>query len=258
MPGIAAVRSSSVAERTPHHLRIGTDQPHQGQCGRIELAASLFPFAQCRYGDPDRCGKLALRHAKLGALVVPPQKLYPPAMSTIPAVRVNRAPVLTLWATVVAERLGYPTETALTLGRFVAGSSARAKARSLGIADETQEAAERREKRAALKPQRHTVRLLGRDVPVLPADDGTLRADDNGKPASVRGAQSYIARAFGDRLRDVRAAMDALAASLPPEELNRVGFRLYEQFRPEVPTGAEGWGAKGELLIERIQSARAR
>src|SRR5271166_5656855 len=50
--------------------------------------------------------------------------------------RVNRAPVLTLWATVVAERLGYPAETALTLGRFVAGSSARAKARSLGIIEE--------------------------------------------------------------------------------------------------------------------------
>jgi hypothetical protein len=34
-------------------------------------------------------------------------------------------------------------------------------------------------------------------------------------------------------------------ASLPPEELNRVGFRLYERFWPEVPEGAQGWGAKG-------------
>jgi hypothetical protein len=65
------------------------------------------------------------------------------------------------------------------------------------------------------------------------------------------------ARAFGDRLGEVREAMEALAASLPPEELNRVGFRLYERFRPDVATGAEGWGAKGELRIERIQSARA-
>jgi hypothetical protein len=32
---------------------------------------------------------------------------------------------LTLWAAVVAEWLGYGPETALTLGRFVAGSSAR-------------------------------------------------------------------------------------------------------------------------------------
>jgi len=42
-------------------------------------------------------------------------------------------PVLTLWATVVAEQLGRLPETALTLSRFVAGSSARAKARRLGI-----------------------------------------------------------------------------------------------------------------------------
>ena len=58
-------------------------------------------------------------------------------MSEIPEpIRVNRAPVLTLWATVVAERLGHPPDTALTLGRAVAGSSARAKARSLGMVEE--------------------------------------------------------------------------------------------------------------------------
>jgi hypothetical protein len=169
---------------------------------------------------------------------------------------IGLAPVLTLWATIVAERLGHPTDTALTLGRAVAGSSARAKARSIGIADEAQEAAERRERAAAIKPQRHVVRLLGRDVPVVSADDGTLRAEDNGKPASARSVQSYISRAFGDRLGEARAAMEALAASLPPEELNRVGFRLYERFRPDVPAGAEGRGAKGELRIERIESAR--
>jgi hypothetical protein len=43
---------------------------------------------------------------------------------------------------VVAERLGDPPETALTLGRFVAGSSARAKARWLGISEEKQDAEE--------------------------------------------------------------------------------------------------------------------
>jgi AraC-like DNA-binding protein len=37
----------------------------------------------------------------------------------------------TLWAGIVAERLDYNPETARTLGRSVAGSSARAKARPL-------------------------------------------------------------------------------------------------------------------------------
>jgi hypothetical protein len=105
-------------------------------------------------------------------------------------IRVNRAPVLTLWATIVAERLGYPPETALTLGCFVAGSSARAKARRLGIIEEAQEAEERRARAAELKPRRQMIRLLGREIPVLPTADGTLRADDDGKAASAKSVQS--------------------------------------------------------------------
>ncbi len=130
-----------------------------------------------------------------------------------PPIQVNRAPVLTLWATAVAERLGHPPDTALTLGRFVAGSSARAKARRLGIMDEALDAAERHAHAAALKPHRQTVRLLGRDIPVLVGGDGALRAEDDGKPASARSVQTYIAQAFGDRLGEARAVMEVLAAS---------------------------------------------
>jgi hypothetical protein len=90
---------------------------------------------------------------------------------------------------------------------------------------------------------------------MLPAADGTLRADDGGKRASTKSMQSYIVRAFGDQLVEARAAMEALAALLPPEELNRVGFRLYERFRPDVPDGAQGWGTKEELRVERIVGA---
>jgi hypothetical protein len=67
----------------------------------------------------------------------------PPMPAATLPIRVNRAPALTLWATVVAERPGYPSETARTLGRFVAGSSARTKARRVGISDENQDAEER-------------------------------------------------------------------------------------------------------------------
>jgi hypothetical protein len=45
----------------------------------------------------------------------------PPMSATAPPIRVNRAPVLTLWATVVAERLGYSAEAAHTLGGIVFG-----------------------------------------------------------------------------------------------------------------------------------------
>ena len=49
-------------------------------------------------------------------------------------VRVNRAPVLTLWAAVVAERLGFERDEALTLGCALAGLTAHAYGRvRLGI-----------------------------------------------------------------------------------------------------------------------------
>jgi len=177
-----------------------------------------------------------------------------PVPSAAP-IRVNRAPVLMLWAAVVAERLGYPPETALTLGRFVAGSSARAKERRLGMVEETEETADRRAKRRETPAVLERVRLLGREIPVVPGADGTLRAAEDGKAASAKSAAAYVSRAFGDRLADVRGAMEELAASMPREELNRIGFRLYEAFRPSVPEGVTGWGAKAELRLDRIRQA---
>ncbi len=45
-------------------------------------------------------------------------------------ITINRAPVLTLWAAVVAERLGFDRAEALTLGKAVAGLNAYAKQES--------------------------------------------------------------------------------------------------------------------------------
>ena len=118
-----------------------------------------------------------------------------------PPLKVNRAPVLTLWAAVVAERLGHEPDAALTLGRAVAGASAQAKARRLGIADERDGEGGAPDEH---KTKARTVRLLGRDIVV--ADDGA--ALDKGKPASAAGVRTYLSRAFGDRLGEVRAAMD--------------------------------------------------
>ncbi len=41
-------------------------------------------------------------------------------------ISINRAPVLTLWAAVVAQRLGFSEDEALTLGKAVAGLNAQA------------------------------------------------------------------------------------------------------------------------------------
>ena len=49
--------------------------------------------------------------------------------------------------------------------------------------------------------------------------------------------------------------MQELAGRYEPVELNRIGFRLYDRFRPDVPYGSEGWGAKAMLDIEKILAA---
>src|ERR671912_897477 len=96
------------------------------------------------------------------------------------AVRINRAPVLTLWAAVVAERLGFDRAAALTLGQAVAGLSAHTKGVSLGIIEPKPDLVRERGDRLGEGERLH-VDLLGRAVPVLRAPDG-LRAEAKGKP----------------------------------------------------------------------------
>ena len=47
--------------------------------------------------------------------------------------------------------------------------------------------------------------------------------------------------------------MTKLANAPKPAELAQRGFGLYEQFRPTIPEGVQGWGAKGELDLDRIR-----
>ena len=167
-------------------------------------------------------------------------------------IRINRAPVLTLWAAVVAERLGFDRPTALTLGQAVAGMSAHAKGVSLGIIEPQPELVRERGERLAEGERLH-VELLGRAVPVVRTPEG-VRALNKGKPGSPDQVERYLAGKFKDRLGEARRAMAELAASLEPDELNRRGFRLYEGFRPSVPAGERGWGAAGELDLGKVQA----
>ena len=165
-------------------------------------------------------------------------------------IRVNRAPVLTLWASVVAERLGFDREEALTLGRAVAGQAAAIKGRAIGLFEPGEEDLPAR-RQAMTAEDTITIALLGRGVPAVRTNDG-IRALDKETPATPASVERYLAKAFGEALEPVRAAMTDLARRYEPRELNRIGFRLYEGFRPDVPAGAAGWGAKGVLDLGRI------
>jgi hypothetical protein len=166
-------------------------------------------------------------------------------------VSVNRAPVLTLWAGVVAEQLGYDREASLSLGKALAGLNAQSKGRRLGI----YKPAEHPE-RVPLKKRRRGesfwVGLLGRSVPAIATESG-IRAVAGDRPVEPAGVERYLQGKFGDSLSTVREAMEELARSYTLEELSNNAFSLYERFRPEIPAGLRGWGAKGELELDRIR-----
>jgi len=172
------------------------------------------------------------------------------------AILVNRAPVLTLWAAVVAERLGFSPDEALSLGKAVAGLNAQAKGRALGIFE-----ARPKTIRQA-KQQKHGeefwVKLCGRPVPAKSTDQG-VRAVSGDKPIDPDGVARYLSQKFGDDLDAVKRAMEALSKAREPDDLAERAFALYERFRPEIPGGKKGWGAKGTLdlgLIRSLASAK--
>jgi hypothetical protein len=168
-------------------------------------------------------------------------------------IKINRAPVLTLWATVVAERLGYDHETALTLGKAVAGLNAQSKGRRLGIYGEKSEEEREadREQEASLDVE--YVELLGRTIPALRTPEG-LRAAIKGEVTHPASVEKYLKQKFKDDLDATRSAMEKLAAAYPPADLEPRAFGLYERFRPKIPEGAQGWGAAGELDLDFIAS----
>jgi hypothetical protein len=171
------------------------------------------------------------------------------------SISINRAPVLTLWAAVVAQRLGFQEDEALTLGKAVAGLNAYSKGRKLGIFKPHEEkATNAREKEPG---ERVLIEILGRPVPATITDEG-IRAVQKDKPINPDSVRRYLEGKFGDELKTVRSAMQKLAKTYQATELAEQGFRLYERFRPEIPEGVKGWGAKGELDLGVIEGLRKR
>jgi len=162
---------------------------------------------------------------------------------------INRAPVLTLWAVVVAERLGFNHDEALTLGKALAGLNAQSKGRRLGIFKPTPK--KFKEVREKERGEEFWVELLGRALPAVNTDQG-VRAVVKTKPMEPEGVERYLESKFGDALPKVRKAMKDLADAFEPDELGQRGFSLYEQFRPKIPEEVGGWGAKGELYLGRL------
>ncbi len=165
-------------------------------------------------------------------------------------VSINRAPVLTLWATIVARRLGFRKDEALTLGKAVAGLNAQSKGRRLGIfkPHETKPKEARKQKR----DEHFLIEICGRSVPVINTEDG-IRATAKNHPIDPRSVERYLENKFGDALASVEEALQKLAKAYKPKELAERAYSLYEQFRPAIPSGKRGWGASGDLDLELIK-----
>jgi hypothetical protein len=164
---------------------------------------------------------------------------------------INRAPVLTLWAATVAERLGFDKEEALSLGKAVAGLNAQSKGQRLGIYKPVPQ--EVKKARARKRGEEFLIEICGRQVPAINTPDG-VRAVIKNQPIEAKSVERYLESKFGETLGSAQAAMRDLAKAFRPEQLRTNAFNLYEEFRPAIPEGVKGWGAKGNLDPDRIRS----
>ncbi len=149
-------------------------------------------------------------------------------MRSSPLIRVNRAPVLALWAAVVAERLGHAPATALSLAALRAGIAPPCPGRPPAAV------------------------LLGAAARLVPQPGGPPLADrGDGVGVPTGPAEAYLHRAFGPRRGEVRAAMEALAARQDPARLEASALALFAAFAPE-PVDPP---ARGLLDLGRIGRA---
>lgn len=178
-----------------------------------------------------------------------------PKEEEVERIEINRAPVLTLWVAVVAERQGYSYEEGLSFGKAVSGILAHSKGRRLGVYEDKDQQ-DRKRKRKQQQKEKEKYDVFGMRIAGQITKEGTRLALQNNKPVSPVSVESYLRRAFGPYYGQAKEAMRALAKAYPPEKLGSEAYSLYEKIRPQVPGGMKGWGAKGYLdlnLLHQLQ-----
>lgn len=178
-----------------------------------------------------------------------------PKEEEVERIEINRAPVLTLWVAVVAERQGYSYEEGLSFGKAVSGILAHSKGRRLGVYEDKDQQ-DRKRKRKQQQKEKEKFDVFGMRIAGQITKEGTRLALQNNKPVSPVSVESYLRRAFGPYYGHAKEAMRALAKAYPPEKLGSEAYSLYEKIRPQVPGGMKGWGAKGYLdlnLLHQLQ-----
>ncbi|KAJ3856364.1 hypothetical protein EV368DRAFT_71684 [Lentinula lateritia] len=160
---------------------------------------------------------------------------------------VNRAPLMTAWATVVAERMGFQREEALSIASSYTEMNALSKGVSLGIYKEGKQ----KGLEAAKGGTQPYVDLMGRR-PLYQIQNNCWRALHNGTPAQPSTAYAYLSRSLRQTMPFIMGALRLLVSSFTPQEINEKAWGLYTHFRP----AGEGWGERSEVRCTTILALR--
>ncbi|KAK0565512.1 hypothetical protein OC861_003735 [Tilletia horrida] len=174
---------------------------------------------------------------------------------------VNRAPVMTVWTTILLERMGFQRREALSLAQCYVSTTSTARAVTLGLTSQAE-----RDKASSVGPKQPHFVLMGVKLPVLQlrqrtasGNVGEYRAIYDGQVVEPQKAFDYIFRSFYQTLPYVFGTLVLLADSyIDPsdtdaDELHAVAWDLYCEFRPE--TGGE-WGKRAKFSCDTALGLR--
>lgn len=175
-----------------------------------------------------------------------------------PKIVINRAPVLQLWGACVAHFI-YPKlewSTCISAGSAISTICAVAKGRSIGTISERDGSDGKNQEREEAKKKQKDLDVIEVMQFKLKLKDGLalVGSEQKGKP----GAEEPLKKKFGEeQYEEARQTFDKALTSWKgdEDELNRLAFGFYEDFRPSVSKGQGGWGRKGELNLENVKSA---
>ncbi|CAK5275614.1 unnamed protein product [Mycena citricolor] len=160
---------------------------------------------------------------------------------------VNRAPLMTAWSFLVAQRLGFGLEEALSIASVYTELNAISKGVSIGVFKKS----DRRATEASLGGTQPFVELMGRR-PLYRSQNSQWRALSNDEPVDPGVAFGYISRALRQNTPYILGALRLLVESYSVQEINKIAWSLYADFRPDVT----GWGDRGQVRCETILALR--
>lgn len=175
-------------------------------------------------------------------------------MGTMRTVRVHHNAALTAWTTVVAERLGYDHDEALTLAGAVGRLAYYQAPHDEGPveASEVQPVPEQPPDTPRWRKAKDYVEIMRRTIPVVHTAAGVRALASPYRTVSPARVERYCREAFGAALEPTLKTMRELAHAHAPEALAERAYPLYTQFRPPAAVTEVGALPEVDLNLERI------